>query len=753
MEPTESEPIRVDAGGWGLTWAVDRAGRLRQLGLGPAGAEASAELPAHLYPEAFPTLGTGDPFRPPPLAVTHADGMLTTRLVVDAVARTPVARTPVARTPVARTAVARTPVDGDDGGGEHVVVTCRDEIQPLTVELHLRTHPASGVLEQWVEIVHAEPGPVRLEAYDSIGPTLLVTADATLDQFGGGGWADEWRWTTESLTPGTKELASLGGVQPHLQRNPCALVAPAGPAGEDAGEVVAVSVAWGGNVHVGLDVRPKPDLDGVAELRIRAGANPLGAPYVLDPGVRFVTPTVAWTWATGGRDEVTRRFHAWTRARVLRDPDRSRGIVANNWEATYFDFDEARVVDLIGRAADLGADVFLLDDGWFGGERPRDDDTTSLGDWDPDPRKLPRGLAPLADAAAAAGIRFGIWVEPEMVNPVSALHDHHPDWVVRDGREPRLHRNQLVLDPLLPEVRAFEVDVVDRTLASAPGTSYVKWDANRPVTDPGSRALPADRQANLWVDQVHATWEVMAEVARRHPDVDLMLCASGGGRTDHGTLRWFHEVWTSDNTDPVTRVRMQWACSHFFPASVMAAHVTRWGDRPLSFACAVALSGRFGFDLDLAALTEEERAVCRRAVALARRTQDVVQHGVVRRLVSPVSGADRSRAAWAVTGGAPGDAPVGRAPGSDVGSDGGSGVDSTVLFAYQLDPPGDAVDGGPALRLRWLDPDRAYEVVAHDLDRSEPNVEVRSGASLAADGIDWPLTGPCEALVYEIRPT
>lgn len=720
MEPVESEPVRVDAGGWGLTWAADRDGRLRQIGTGPAGATADAVLPRSLYPEAFPTFGSGDALRPAPLAVTHADGTLTTRLVVASVDR------------------SATPA----GDGEHVVVTCRDEMTALTVEHHLRTHPASGVLEQWVEIVHDEPGPVRLEAYDSIAPMLLVTGGATLDQFGGSGWADEWRWTSEPLTPGTKELASLGGVQPHLQRSPCALVAPSGPADETGGEVVGLAVAWGGNVHFAFDIRPKPDLGDAAELRIRAGANPLSAPYVLDPGVRFVTPTVAWTWATAGRDEVTHRFHDWTRARVLRDPDRTRGIVANNWEATFFDFDEARVVDLIGRAADLGADVFLLDDGWFGVEHPRDDDTTSLGDWDPDPRKLPGGLAPLAEAARAAGIRFGIWVEPEMVNPVSTLFAGHPDWVVRDGREPRLHRNQLVLDPLRPEVRAFEVEVVDRTLAGAPGTSYVKWDANRPVTDPGSRALPADRQANLWVDQVHATWAVMAEVAGRHPDVDLMLCASGGGRTDHGTLRWFHEVWTSDNTDPVDRVRMQWACSHFFPASVMAAHVTRWGDRPLAFACAVALSGRFGFDLDLAGLTGDEVAICRRAVALARRTQPVVQRGVVRRLVSPVAGADRSRAAWAVSG---------------VDDD---GRDLTVLFTYQLDDPRPG-GASPVLRLGWLDPGRTYEVVAHDLAADEPTAEaavepsvrVVSGSALAADGLAWPLSAPLTAIVHEIRPT
>ena len=606
-----------------MTWAADGAGALHQVGLGALGHVATMDVDAVWYPLAFPTFGSGDPYLPAPLRVTHHDGTLTTRPVLVEVRR------------------------DDVPGGEHVVVVLGDELMDLIVELHLRTHPASGVLEQWVEIEHHQGGPVRLHDYDSMAPFLLVDDAAELVQFGGSGWADEWRWTEQRLAPGTTSLASLAGVQPHLQRSPVALLAPNGPAGEDHGDVLALSVAWGGNTRIDLDVRPTAEPHAPRQLRLRAGANPYAADYLLEPGRRFVTPTVAWTWSTSGRREVTRRFHDWTRARVLRDPGRLRPIVANNWEATFFSFDEARIAELIRRAAALDVDLFLLDDGWFGTTHPRDDDTTSLGDWDADPAKLPEGLAPLARAAVEAGIRFGIWVEPEMVNPTSELHDTHPEWVLRDRREPVQHRNQLVLDVLQPDVREFAAGVVDRALAHDPGITYVKWDANRPITDPGSAALAADRQSNVFVDHVLATWALMAEVARRHPDTELMLCASGGGRTDHGTLRWFHEFWTSDNTDPVTRVRMQWACSHFFPPAAMAAHVTRWGERPMEFACAVALSGRFGFDLDLESLSDAELAVCHRAVAVARRTQDLVQQGDLVRLVSPVEGDDRSRAALA----------------------------------------------------------------------------------------------------------
>ncbi len=679
---------------------------------------ATVDVDPFWYPMAFPTFGGGDPFLPAPLRVTHHDGTLTTRLVVVDVRREAVGHEEAPE-------------------GEHVVVALVDELVDLTVELHLRTHPASGVLEQWVEIEHHQHGPVRLHDYDSMAPFLLVGDAAELVQFGGSGWADEWRWTEQRLAPGTTSLASLAGVQPHLQRSPVALLAPNGPADERDGDVLALSVAWGGNTRIDLDVRPTAEPDAPRQLRLRAGANPYAADYLLEPGRRFVTPTVAWTWSTSGRREVTRRFHDWTRARVLRDPERLRPIVANNWEATFFSFDEGRIVDLIRRAAALDVDLFLLDDGWFGTTHPRDDDTTSLGDWDADPAKLPDGLAPLARAAVAAGIRFGIWVEPEMVNPISDLHDAHPEWVLRDRREPRQHRNQLVLDVLQPEVREFAAAVVDRALAHDPDITYVKWDANRPITDPGSAALAADRQSNVFVDHALATWEVMAEVARRHPGTELMLCASGGGRTDHGTLRWFHEFWTSDNTDPVTRVRMQWACSHFFPPAAMAAHVTRWGERPMEFACAVALSGRFGFDLDLGSLSESELAVCRRAVAVARRTQDLVQQGDLVRLVSPVDRGDGSRAALA-----------------HLSAD----RRRAVVFGYQLDADADAdADADPGsgaatfLRLDDLVTDVEYVVRVTDLTADAPiELGTRTGADLAADGIAWPASPPLTASIWEL---
>ncbi|MCU1497047.1 MAG: glycoside hydrolase clan, partial [Acidimicrobiales bacterium] len=252
-----------------------------------------------------------------------------------------------------------------------------------------------------------------------------------------------------------------------------------------------------------------------------------------------------------------------------------------------------------------------------------------------------------------------------------------------------------------------------------PGISYLKWDANRDVTEPGSTALPADRQSHLAIDRVRATWEIMDEVGRRHPQVELMLCASGGGRSDLGTLRRFHELWTSDNTDPVDRVRIQWGASHLLPASVVAAHVTRWGDRPFPFACAVAMSGRFGFDVDLRTVTDGEWAVGRQATAAYHRIRDLVQQGDLHRLVSPV-GSDRSAVAYLAPDGS-----------------------RAVVFLYRL--PGDG-DPGPDLELTCLDPTASYRVA----DVS-PGGGAGSERPMADGRVAWPVGDPPVATVLELR--
>lgn len=684
--------LDIAAGPTGLRLLVDERGRLRQAGFGPGACDApppDPAIPAALYPLAYPAFDE-DPRRAPALRVTHADGVTSTRLRVHDVER----------------------ATAGSGRTDHAVHLV-DEVEPLDVVVRFRAHDDEGVLEQWVEVTNRQAAPIRLHEMASASPSFLA-GDTWLTHFGGD-WAAEWTPTTERLTLGTKVLESRAGIRPHLQLSPYFVLDPAGPSTEEEGTVLAGALAWGGDLRFAFERTV------TNQLRATAGHNWAQGDHVLDPGATFRSPAMVWAWSDEGQGELTRRLHRWVRRHVLRDGERPRPILVNNWEATSFDFDEARLVGLIDAAAAIGAELFLLDDGWFGVAHPRDDDTAGLGDWQPDPRKLPGGIEPLIRASEERDIRFGLWVEPEMANPRSSLLEAHPGWAVgQPGRHPREERQQLVLDVLQPEVRRFVADTVTGLLDAHPGISHLKWDANRMITEPGSPALAADRQSNLWVDAPLAVWDVMAEVAGRHPEVELMLCASGGGRSDLGTLRWFHHLWLSDNTDPVTRVRMQWAASHGLPAAAVGAHVTRWGNRPLPFACVVAMAGCFGFDLDLATLDDEDRAVCERAVALYREIRPLVQQGDLWRLVSPF---EHGAAALAYT-----------SPEPD--SDG-----SSVVFCCQLEE-------GPVpdrLPLPHLGAGSTYRLTRDDL------VGPAEETTHAGTEAPWPLTEQLTATILRFE--
>ncbi len=686
----------VASGGDGYGFLVDEEGLLHQAGFGP-GIERhmerlSSRVPANVYPLAYAAYDE-DIFRASSLRVTHSDGTTTTRLRFEDV----------------------------EVAGPETEIVLADPDCPLEVRLCFRAED-HGVLRQWVTVTNRQPGPVTLFEVAAASP-LLASRSPHLTHFGGSDWSAEWTTTTEPLTPGTKLIESRGGVRPHLQSCPFFLLSPDGAPEEEGGTVLAGALAWGGNTRFAFERTTAPTV------RAWCGHNPAAAEYVLDPGAAFATPAQIWAWSTEGVGPLSRRLHRWVRAGAVRDGHALRPIVVNNWEATFFSFDTGRLLGLINEAAALGAELFLLDDGWFGTSHPRDDDTAGLGDWEVNEAKLPGGLGPVIARAAERGVRFGLWLEPEMVNPHSTLYAEHPDWVVgQPTRRPREFRHQLVLDTLQPAVAAYVLDVVERTLAENPGISYLKWDANRPLTDPGSPALARDRQANYGVDHVRATWDLMAAVAERHPEQTLMLCASGGGRVDLGSLRWFHEVWLSDNTDPVDRVRMQWGASHFLPANVVAAHVTELGGRPIAFGCAVAMSARFGFDVDFKGLSEEELGVCRRAVALYGEIRPLVQQGDLWRLLPPV---ERAALSYVSPGG-----------------------DAAVVFGFQLTDGTVGSDAG-ALRLGGLRGERTYEVTAVDLAAGAAAgvAERRQGADLMEQGLAWPLTAACTARIWVLRAT
>ena len=693
--PEASRQIRVTTAHWAITLFVADDGRLCQLGCGPVGQTIPLPRRAPARETEFhPPYGNGFILEPA-LQATHADGNTSTDLSYVK-----------HDTHVVDTNITLTRIE------------LKDPAYPFSATLCLRSYRQEDLIEQWIEVRHQEGGPVTLYRFASSAP-MLKAKEYWLTQFHGD-YQREATLAEEKLGPGIKVLDSKIGVRASRFRLPSFVLALDGPAREDAGEVLGGSLAWSGSFQLAFD------LDWENRLRALCGINPAASQYRLPPGQTFTTPAMLWTWSDHGKGQVSRNFHRWALRYGVRDGDKPRPVLLNNWEATYFNFDENAIVALFDGARELGVDTFLLDDGWFGNRHPRNHDRAGLGDWQVNTNKLPHGLGYLASEANKRGVKFGIWIEPEMVNPASDLFEQHPDWAIRQPhRELELSRNQLDLDLSRPEVREFAWQVVDQTLGT-PGVSYVKWDANRYVTQPGSPYLPGDRQSELLIDYNFALYDLMARMAAQHPTVFGMACSGGGGRVDYGTLRYFHSFWPSDNTDPRSRVFIQWGFSHFFPASTLAAHVTRMGNRPIKFCVDVAMSGALGLDLDVRKLTPADRQTLAASIALYKQSvRDLVEQGDLYRLESPY---DHPRAALAYVG---------------------PGQDRALLFVYQL-KDGD----GARVKLAGLNPKLRYRAREINLtggasSRLSGEGETVTGSVLMTDGLVPPCGKPFESTVIE----
>jgi alpha-galactosidase len=693
----DPQVIRIATGRSALTLLAAADGRLYQLDYGRAsGPVAVVNRTPPRDDEALPPYGHGYILEPA-LQVIHADGNTSTDLVYDGHETTAI------DAHVARTAIR-----------------LKDAHYPFRVILHFKAHLAEDVIEQWTEIVHDEIGPVTLGRYASAAP-VFKAGGYWLTQFHGN-YMREAELTEEKLYPGIKLLDSKLGVRAHQMRNPSFLISLDGSAREETGEVIGGTLAWSGSFSFAFD------LDHNNRLRALCGINPLGSAYRLDPGRTFVTPAMLWTWSDAGKGQVSRNFHRWARRHGIREGSKPRPVLLNNWEATFMDFTEEKIVSLFDGAKELGVDLFLLDDGWFGNKHPRDNDRTGLGDWDVNSKKLPRGLSHLAAEAKQRGVGFGIWIEPEMVNPRSELFEQHPDWAIRQPhRELLFGRNQLVLDLTRPAVQEFARGIIDRTFGPNPGITYTKWDCNRFVTQPGSPWLPADRQQHLLIDYQWALYDLMRHMADKYPQVMAMVCAGGSGRVDYGALKYFHSFWPSDNTDPLQRIYIQWGFGHIFPANTISAHVTDMGHKPLKLAIDVALSGAFGVDRDVSRWTPAERQQVAAAVTLYKeRLRDLVAQGDLYRLQSPY---EQPLAALSYVSAA---------------------RDRAVVFIYKLRESVTA-----AVKPQGLDPAKRYRVREINLppgakSRLGLNDQVVDGTTLMADGFPAPLRRALESAVIEL---
>jgi len=514
-----------------------------------------------------------------------------------------------------------------DGNLTTTTITLKDPQYPVTVKLVFVAYFDEDIIKTWSEIVHQEKNPVTMTNFAS----AMIHLDADkywLTQFHGD-WAKEMRMEESQLTSGIKVIDSKLGTRANIFQTPVFFLAKNKPADENSGEVIAGTLGWTGSFRLLFEI------DNSNSLRMVPGINPFASEYHLKTNENFVTPEFIFTFSTQGKGQASRNFHQWARNYGVLDGHKSRLTLLNNWEATYFDFDEKKLTDLFGGAKELGVDLFLLDDGWFGNKYPRKDDRAGLGDWQETKTKLPHGLGYLVEQAEAKGIKFGIWIEPEMVNPKSELYEKHPDWILKlPNRDENYYRNQLVLDLTNPKVQDFVYNIVDEMLTKNPNIGFIKWDCNRMMTNTYSPYLK-DNQSHVQIEYVRSFYRVMDRLRAKYPHLPIMLCSGGGGRTDYGALKYFTEFWPSDNTDAAERVFIQWGYSYFFPSMTSCNHITTMGKQSLKYKTDVAMSGKLGYDIRVNEMTAEELTFSKTAVQNYNRLKELIWSGDLYRLISP----------------------------------------------------------------------------------------------------------------------
>lgn len=518
--------------------------------------------------------------------------------------------------------------------GEILEITSEDPCYPIMVKNVFKTYFREDIIETWVEISNSGRKDIVLTRYFS-GHLPVRVGDVWVSTLYGT-WANEGRVCEEPLTRGLKLIKNMDGTRNSHTSHAEAMLSLDGKARENSGRVIGLALEWGGNYELRFQTN---DSD---YHHVFAGICPDNAPYSLARNECLKTPALAYSFSNEGLSGVSRNFHNWGRKYRLAHGDRERKVLLNSWEGVYFNINEEGMDQMMNDIASMGGELFVMDDGWFGVKYPRKDDTTSLGDWEVDRNKLPGGIATLVRMAAGHGIRFGIWIEPEMTNSVSELYEKHPDWVLKSpGRDNVYGRGgtQLVLDMANPEVQDFVFGVVDALMKENPEIDYIKWDANMNISSYGSQYVKDQAKLNVaYWNGFHATCD---RIRAKYPDITIQACASGGGRANWGVLPWFDEFWTSDNTDALQRIYMQWGTSYFFPAIAMASHIsatpnhTVYRTTSLKFRCDVACSGRLGMEIQPKNMTEAEKEFCRQVISDYKSVRPVVQFGDIYRLTSP----------------------------------------------------------------------------------------------------------------------
>ncbi len=573
-----------------------------------------------MLPLEYSTFGSAD-LRLPTLGAEYADGSYYTRLEYAGY-----------EIKTGKPALEGLPATYAEEGDnvDTLVIHLRDSLRDLNVYLSYSVFEELDAIARSAKIVNCGP---RAEINCALSANVdfagLDNADLIhLD----GAWTRERYITRRKIVPGNQNIESRNGCSGAVH-NPFIAICES-TATENAGEVYGFSLVYSGNFTAGVELSP------FNCARAYIGINPQNFNFVLENGESFQTPEAVLTYSCEGLGGISRIYHKLYRTRLCRGMYRDipRAVVLNSWETTYFTFDENTIVQLARDAKKIGVDTMVLDDGWFS---TRTTDKAGLGDWWENPDRLPSGLGWLAGEVNKLGLRFGLWFEPEMVNPDSELFRNHPDWALHTpGRATTPTRSQITLDFSRREVCDYIIDSISSILDRA-NIEYIKWDMNRYMSEVGSAGLPADRQGEVYHRYILGLYYVLETLTSKYPHVLFESCASGGGRFDPGMLYYMPQVWTSDNSDAVDRLRIQYGTSVVYPYSSMSAHVsvcpnhTQGRITPFKMRCNVAMPGQLGFELNIGHCTEEELEMSRQAILRYRELEDVFHRGDLYRIMSP----------------------------------------------------------------------------------------------------------------------
>lgn len=515
------------------------------------------------------------------------------------------------------------------GGDETLEIELRDAAGNFTLYLNYTVFENSSVMVRSARFVNTGTKAIKLRNAASAAVDFSDNEFEIISLYGG--HAAERTIQRQRVSRGIFEVSSTRGASSHQQSPFIALVRP--DTTEFVGDVYAASLIYSGSFAT------KIEAEQFGTTRLVIGLNPDVFSWKLEVGEEFQTPEVALNYSADGLNGMSQAYHKFYREHLIRSKykDQIRPILINNWEATYFDFNEEKILALADCAKDLGLELLVLDDGWFG---KRNDDNSSLGDWFVNTQKLPNGLKGLADEVHKRGLKFGLWVEPEMVNADSELYRAHPDWILHvPDYKPSYGRHQLILDLSRAEVREYVLDAMRKTFASAP-IDYVKWDMNRHMTESFSATLPADRQLETQHRYMLGLYEIMDKLTSEFPDILFESCSGGGGRFDAGILYYMPQTWTSDDTDAVCRLSIQAGTGLAFPIVSQGAHVSVTPNHqvgrvtPLQMRALVAMAGTFGYELDITKMSDVDKAEVRDHVALYKEIRSTIQLGKFTRLLT-----------------------------------------------------------------------------------------------------------------------